>query len=154
MKKISVLIIAFLSFAYVNAQGIEFFHGTFVEAQEKAKKEDKLIFMDCFAEWCRPCKRMAATAFVDAKVGKFFNDNFINVKMDMEKGEGPALQNKYGVTAYPTLLFLNGKGEISQKVVGGQEAAGLLGAGKTALGKLDNSKEFEKEYTAGNANRN
>ena len=149
MKKISVLIIAFLSFASVNAQGIEFFRGTFVEAQEKAKKEDKLIFMDCFAEWCGPCKRMAATAFVDAKVGKFFNDNFINVKMDMEKGEGPALQNKYGVTAYPTLLFLNGKGEITQKVVGGQEAAGLLGVGKTALGKLDNSKEFEKEYTAG-----
>ena len=69
-----------------NAQGgIEFFHGTWAEAKAKAKAEDKLIFVDAYAEWCGPCKRMSAQTFPDPKAGEFFNPNFICLKIDMEK---------------------------------------------------------------------
>jgi thiol-disulfide isomerase/thioredoxin len=129
--------------------GIEFFHGTFAEALEKAKAENKIVFMDAFTEWCGPCKRMAATTFKDAKVGKFLNANFVNVKMDMEKGEGPALGRKFDVAAYPTLLFLNEKGEQVHKAVGALEPDGLIGAARQALGKIDKTKDFEKDYLAG-----
>jgi thiol-disulfide isomerase/thioredoxin len=130
-------------------EGIEFFHGTFKEALEKAQKEDKLIFVDAFAEWCGPCKKMAATAFKDEKVGKYFNEHFINVKMDMEKGEGPSLQDKFNVSAYPTLLFLNDKGEIVNRSVGALGADQLLSFSKGSLNKIDNTKDFEKDYKAG-----
>ena len=150
MKKILFVAIVIFNVACLKAQeGIEFFHGTFAEAVEKAQKENKLIFMDAFAEWCGPCKRMAATTFKDEKVGKFFNDNFINVKMDMEKGEGPGLQRKYEVTAYPTLLFINGKSELAHKGVGGMGNDQLIALARTAMGKVDNSKEFEKAYNEG-----
>ena len=129
--------------------GIEFFHGTFDEALKKAKEENKLVFMDAYAEWCGPCKRMAATTFKDEKVGKFMNDNFVNVKMDMEKGEGPDLQRKFDVSAYPTLLFLNEKGESVHKSIGGLDNAALIAQGRAALSKIDNTKDFEKDYTAG-----
>jgi thiol-disulfide isomerase/thioredoxin len=129
--------------------GIEFFHGTYTEALAKAKAENKIIFMDAFTEWCGPCKRMAATTFKEAQVGKFFNANFVNVKMDMEKGEGPDLGRKFDVAAYPTLLFLNEKGEPVHKAVGALEAAGLIGAARQALSKIDKTKEFEKDYVAG-----
>ncbi|MBL7813508.1 MAG: thioredoxin family protein [Saprospiraceae bacterium] len=129
--------------------GIDFFHGTYDEALAKAKAENKIVFMDAFTEWCGPCKRMAATTFKEAKVGKFFNENFVNVKMDMEKGEGVTLSRKFDVTAYPTLLFLNEKGEQVHKSIGALQAEQLIGAGRLALGKIDKTKDFEKDYQAG-----
>ena len=74
------------------AQGIEFAHGsTWKEILAKAEKEDKLIFVDAYAEWCGPCKKMAKDVFTQKEVGGYFNANFVNVKMDMEAGEGPML---------------------------------------------------------------
>ena len=132
-----------------HTSGIQFFHGSFDEAKAKALKENKIIFMDAFAEWCGPCKRMAATVFTDDKVGQFFNDNFINLKMDMEKGEGPKLADKFDVTAYPSLIFINEKGEQIHKAVGALDAEQFKTTAKQALGKIDNSKGFEKTYTQG-----
>ena len=133
----------------ISDGGIEFFHGTYAEALEKAKTDNKIVFMDAFTDWCGPCKRMSATTFKEVKVGKFFNENFINVKMDMEKGEGPALSRKYDVAAYPTLLFLNEKGEQVHKAVGALQADQLIGTARQALGKIDKTKDFEKDYAAG-----
>jgi thiol-disulfide isomerase/thioredoxin len=149
MKNLVIALAAFFSFNTIHAQGIEFFHGTFAEAQAKAQKENKLIFMDAYAEWCGPCKKMAATVFKDDKVGKFFNDNFVNLKMDMEKGEGPTLSNKFDVSAYPTLLFINAKGNLVHKGVGGLPADQFMNLARTASSKVDNSKDFEKDYAAG-----
>lgn len=149
MKKNLFIGLFLASSQWLLAQGIEFFHGTYAEALEKAQKENKLVFMDAYAEWCGPCKRMAATTFKDEKVGKYFNDNFVNVKMDMEKGEGPGLQRKFDVSAYPTLLFINGKGEVVHRTMGGQGNDQILALAKTALSKMDNSKEFEKAYNEG-----
>jgi thioredoxin-related protein len=148
-KNILFFIILFLSHAHLKAQGIEFFHGTFAEALVKANAENKLIFMDAFAEWCGPCKRMAATVFTDEKVGKFMNSNFICLKVDMEKGEGPELSRKYDVSAYPTLLFLNATGGLVQRNVGALPSDGFIAAARQALGKIDNTKEFEKSYADG-----
>ena len=56
MKKIIILLICCVT-GQVFGQGIEFFHGTFDEALEKAKQEEKLIFLDAFASWCGPCRQ-------------------------------------------------------------------------------------------------
>lgn len=148
-KSIFFAFILLLNVAQTKAQGIEFFQGTFAEALAKAKTDNKLIFMDAFAEWCGPCKRMAATVFVDEKVGKFMNSNFICLKTDMEKGEGPELSRKYDVSAYPTLLFLNAEGGLVQRNVGALPVDGFITTARQALGKIDNSKEFEKAYAEG-----
>ncbi len=151
MKKI----IATLSFALflthiISAQGIEFFHGTWQETLAKAKAENKLIFVDAFASWCGPCKNMAANVFTQAKVGSYFNDNFINYKVDMEKPENSEFAGKYPVSAYPTLMMLDATGKLVQKVVGGQQADPLIEFGKKALLKTDKSVDFELTYNEGN----
>ena len=110
-----------------DAQGIQFFHGTFAEAQAKAKKENKLIFMDAFTSWCAPCRFMAANVFTDESVGEYYNAHFVNLKVDMEKGEGPDLSRRYSVMAYPTLLFLDGNGEVKSRTMGGKPAAEFIG---------------------------
>lgn len=107
---------------------IQFFEGTWEKAVESAAKAQKLIFVDAYTEWCGPCKAMAAYTFTDMGVGKYFNDNFINVQLDMEKGEGTTFARDYGVYAYPTLLFINPNNkEVVHKVLGFRDAAKLNG---------------------------
>src|SRR5690349_11740714 len=109
MKKIVFAFVTYTLLLISNgyAQGIEFVHDkTFQEILDIAKKENKLVFMDAYTSWCGPCKRMAANVFPDPEAGAFFNSNFINVKIDMEKGEGPGISGKYGVRAYPTLFWI------------------------------------------------
>ena len=88
MKKNILSLVAIFAFAGVFAQGIEFEHGTLEEALVKAKKENKIIFMDCYTTWCGPCKYLAKNVFTQKEVGYFFNKNFVNVKMDMESEAG------------------------------------------------------------------
>ena len=132
------------------SQGIDFFHGTWAEALEKAKKEEKLLFVDAFAQWCGPCKAMAKNVFTKEEVGNFFNTNFINLKLDMETPDGRTFGDKYPVSAYPTLFFIDGKGKIVKKIVGGQQAEGLIAQGQEALKKNDTSLDLAKEYEGGN----
>lgn len=98
--------------------GIQFFEGRWKDALAKAKKENKLVFLDAYASWCGPCKLMQARTFPDKKLGDFFNKKFVSVKMDMEKGEGPALADVYPLDAYPTLFFLDANGRVVKKVIG------------------------------------
>jgi thiol-disulfide isomerase/thioredoxin len=132
-----------------GAQGIDFFHGTFDEAKAKAKAEDKMIFVDAYAEWCGPCKRMAAQVFTKPKAGEFFNANFINLKIDMEKEENAVFAGEYPVSAYPTLMVLDAEGKLAQKKVGAMEVEDLIDFGKKAMGKSDKSGEYEQQYNEG-----
>jgi thiol-disulfide isomerase/thioredoxin len=130
-------------------KGIHFFHGTFAEALAKAEQEDKLIFMDAFTTWCGPCKRMAASVFPDEAVGEFYNANFINVKMDMEKGEGPDLSQRYGVRSYPTLLYIGADGKVVHNSSGARPPEAFIELGQEALKKFDKSVSWGKLYIEG-----
>lgn len=141
--------IAYGQEALKKSQGIEFTQGTWNEILAKAKQENKLIFMDCYTSWCGPCKQMAQTTFVDPDVAALFNEKFINVKMDMEKGEGKDLQIRYNVHAYPTLNFINGDGEVVHCVVGGLGVDELIKQGQLVLdGK--GLVAMQREYKNGN----
>ena len=106
--------------------GMIFTEGTFAEICAKAKKEKKNIFFDAYASWCGPCKMLKRDVFTTKTAGDFFNKKFINVAMDMEKGEGVALAPAFQISAYPTLLILNHKGEIIGRTMGYQSAEKLI----------------------------
>lgn len=116
-----------------EAEGIKFFSGDWEQAVEKAGREGQLIFMDCYTTWCGPCKMMAKEVFTNPEVASLFNEKFVNVKVDMEKGEGRILKEKYEVHAYPTLNFINGEGKIVHCVVGGVDAETLIKQAELAL---------------------
>jgi thiol-disulfide isomerase/thioredoxin len=109
---------------------INFNHGPWQEILAQAGRENKLVFLDCYASWCGPCKWMAANAFVDPAVSAFFNAHFVNAKIDMEEGEGPELSSQFGIEAYPTLIFVDASGKAVETAVGAKTAEALLELGK------------------------
>ncbi|WP_316816190.1 thioredoxin family protein [Pedobacter nyackensis] len=114
-----------------------------------AKKENKLIFFDAYTSWCGPCKMMAKDVFTKDNVADLFNNTFHNVKYDMEKGEGPALKDKYGVSAFPTYLFINGDGEIVHKIVGSMPAAEFMEEAGKALKPESTAFGLAKKFNSG-----
>ena len=146
MKKIIFIIICFLMLSSIenvvaqdnhkDEQGIQFFNGSWEEALLKAKKENKPIFLDVYASWCKPCKLLKQQTFPDPDAASYFNKNFINVTVDAEKGEGVALARKLKVYAYPSLYILNSKGDPVLYNAGFVNPEGLIELGKTGLENL------------------
>lgn len=150
MKRLLNILILSLIGQFAFAQGVDFFHGSFEEAKAEAKAQGKLIFMDAYAVWCGPCKMMTKSVFPQDKVGEFFNKNFINMKVDMEKGEGVDIRRKYGVSAYPTLLLIDGDGEVVQQIRGARNADALIQwAKKAALPSPTMIKKLQDQYDSG-----
>lgn len=145
----SLFLLLFLSLSNISSQGIDFFHGTWEEAKELANKEKKLIFVDAFAKWCGPCKRMASTVFTNPSVGEYYNENFINLKIDMEEGMGLTFRQRYPVSAFPTLFYIDEKGEIVKKVVGGKSANDFIELGKGIIASFDRSGQYVERYEKG-----
>ena len=127
MRVFIVLIWCFW-FVGVDAQNrsIVFREGNWEKILKQAKKEKKLIFVDCYTSWCGPCKMLAKNVFTQDKVADFYNTEFVCVKMDMEKGEGKDLQKRYGVSAFPTMFLLDGDGNVVYKILGGRDVRSFM----------------------------
>ena len=121
MKKLLILATALLCGTTAFAQGVDFQALTYQEALEKAKAENKMVFMDCYTSWCGPCKIMTRDIFPQKEAGDFFNPRFVCVKYDMEKGEGKDLAKQFGVRSYPTFLMIRPDGTVQHRVVGSSE---------------------------------
>ncbi len=115
----------------------------------QAAEEDKLIFLDAYASWCGPCKMMDKKVFTEAEVAAFYNANFINAQIDMEKGEGPALAKRYEVRAYPTLLFIDGRGEVVHRSLGYHDPDAFLALGQQALDPEHSLAAMDARYEKG-----
>lgn len=102
-----------------DKSGIVFFKGTWKEALQKAKAENKKIFLEIGASWCGPCKKLKAKTFTNAKVGAYFNANFINVTLDGEDGaDGTMLTEKYKLAYFPSLYIIDSTSKVLKAGVG------------------------------------
>lgn len=114
-------------------KGVRFEECTFDEILALSEETGKPVFMDCYTSWCGPCKMLSKKVFPLKFVGDFFNDHFVSIKMDMEKGEGKELAERYGVKVYPTLLVLDSSGNLIHRFTGGRSPQSLLEEVRRAL---------------------
>lgn len=158
MKKLFVLIVLIAGIVWgAEAQSKEI---TFEQTKEwkkvlkKAKKEKKLIFIDCYTSWCGPCKMLSSQVFTREDVGNQFNADFVNVKYDMEKdADGVKLKDAFEIKAFPTLVFVDPKTEqVVHKMVGAGSAEWLMEGGKIAKDPQNNLSGLTKRYDAGERN--
>lgn len=101
----------------INSQtSVNFEKKDFKASLAKAKKENKLIFLDIYTGWCGPCVRFSTDILTDGEVSKMLNSKFINVKYDAEVGEGIEIGKKYDKGYYPTVLILDSDGNIKEEL--------------------------------------
>lgn len=103
--------------ALERAKGIPFEVLTDGQAQEKAKKEGKFIFVDCYAEG-RGHRALAEEVFADPELAEFFRKHFVNVAREGRQ---------------TVLLFGDGDGREVHRVMQAGDAEELLEEAERAL---------------------
>jgi len=153
-KPIMALFVALFISGVVGATGIKFEHLSLQEGLEKAKKENKKVFIDVYATWCGPCKYLTKSVFTDKDLGDFMNENFICLKLDGEQPDGESLMIDFDLNSYPTMLFLSPEKELVKKIVGAVDsdeiervAGNVLNPESTEIFKL------QKRFEAGERGR-
>jgi thioredoxin-related protein len=173
MKRFLLLIIMlnpFLLYAQTDAnKGIKWTTGlSWEQVKQKAKVENKYIFIDAFTTWCGPCKMMDKYVYPNDTVCDFFNKHFIAVKAQMDVtdkdeqmikdwyDDAAAIKTEYMIEAYPSLLFLSPDGKMVQKEEGYRPVEKLVAIAKEALtpGRTYNDpyaeyKQLVNEYKQG-----
>lgn len=155
MRQITIalflLMLTLRTFAQETGDGIRFIEGEpWANVLRMAQEQDKYIFMDCYTSWCGPCKALAKDVFTRKEAGEFFNAHFINVKYDMEKGEGKTLRKMFqaNIIGYPTLLLISKDGKVVHQMAGYHEADALISGMKAGMeGK--NLFAYRDRYEAG-----
>jgi thiol-disulfide isomerase/thioredoxin len=165
MKKLSLsfFALAFAIAGFAQEAGMKFEHNTTWEkVLAKAKAENKYIFVDCFATWCGPCKQMVKNIFPQDAVGKFFNANFINVKIQFDStasddaevkswfATARKIDREYKIAAYPTYMMFDPNGVAVHRAVGSSDAEQFIAKGKDALNPEKQYYTLKRQYEAGN----
>ena len=83
-------------------------HTDLNSALEEAKKTNKPIFIDFYAQWCSYCKKLDENTFSDLQVQEKLKSKYVLAKIDIDKY--PNIASDYKVYGVPTIVFLNPNG--------------------------------------------
>ncbi|WP_299556420.1 thioredoxin domain-containing protein [Seonamhaeicola sp.] len=156
MKKLALSAVLCLALFSTNAQGIKWQKNvdgaTFQQVKTLAKAENKKIFLDFYTKWCGPCRSMDMNVFNQKEIGDYYNDRFINFKVDAEVGEGIELAKQYEVRGYPTYIFVDTEGKPlidAGSSIGRADVESMIAFAKEALGgKVKTWEAYQAEYNA------
>lgn len=92
-----------------------------------------LVVIDCWADWCAPCKMIAP---IIEELAKKYKGRIVFGKLDVSKNK--TVPAKFGIRGIPTLLVFN-KGKLVDRIVGVQPMSVLESRLKKYLESLEKS---------------
>jgi protein disulfide-isomerase len=145
MKKTIFCLLACLAVLNLGAEDLTWLT-SFPDAQAEAKKENKLLLIDCTgSDWCLLCKELDLDVFKKKQFVDYARTNLVLLMVDFPlatnqtlelQAANTALTNKFAVRGLPTLLALNPDGKLVWK----QEGY-LDGGPKAMIAQLNKAKK-------------
>jgi protein disulfide-isomerase len=96
------------------------------QAQASAKQENKFVFLDFTgSDWCGWCIKLHKEVFSKPEFAEYAKKNLVLVEVDFPRSKklsaaqtkaNDALQSKYGIEGYPTLVILDANGKLVGKM--------------------------------------
>lgn len=134
---------------------------------EEARISGRPVLVDVYTDWCGSCRRMKAEVYSRAEIRDYLDDRFVVVTLNAEgsdaaRYEGRAftsrsLAARFGVSGYPTTVFLQPDGDHVVNVPGYVDAARFLQVLRyISDGHMDRGvsfQEFSKQSASGGAAR-
>ncbi len=95
-----------------NMQRVEWYDNL-EKGLSAAKKENKFIIIDNYADWCVACKELDKFTFSEKEVREILNKHFIAIKLDFtdNNDENKKIKKKLGILGLPTIIFMNKDGK-------------------------------------------
>ncbi len=103
-----------------------------ITSQEQFKEElsssDGPVFVDFYATWCGPCKRIAPLidTFAHQLEGKV---KFLKINVDTL----PQLANAYQVRSMPTAILISSDGKVLERKIGSDQISAMLSQLQTSM---------------------
>lgn len=122
---------------------------TMEEAFKKARKLNKPIFFNCFADWAMPCHLMNKAVFSDREFCDYMDKHFVNLFIDVTQGENTDIAKKYDIQYFAHFLILDSDGNVLLRIVGGREKEDMKAAVSLALNPKTTLPGAEQIYQSG-----
>ena len=120
MKRIAIGLLTILAALAVTA-GESDWLTDLPKAQAKAKEEKKMVLLDFTgSDWCGWCIKLHKEVFSQSEFAEYAGKNLVLVEVDFPRGKkqsaelkkaNSALQRKYRIEGYPTIIVLDGNGK-------------------------------------------
>jgi thioredoxin-related protein/YHS domain-containing protein len=91
---------------------------------QQAADSGRPVLLEFTADWCMYCKRMEKTTFVDPRVVKFVNQNYVAVRIDAD--EHKQLVTDLDIKGLPAILVVSPTLQIIERIPGFQTPEALL----------------------------
>lgn len=125
-----------------NTRAINFRDLDFKQALEVAKTEGKLVFVDNYTTWCRPCKQMEMDVFTLNSVADYYNEHFVCIKLDADKDPHKVAKNN-GVRGFPGYLYFAPEGDVIVSEGGFNPEKQFIAFGEQAVKLFNDNKEIK-----------
>lgn len=135
----------------IQAKGIDFFTGKLEEAHSQAKNQKKFLFIHAYVEDYQPCQNMERNIFTHQTVATYYNEHFVNYKVNVNSPIGKRFKEQHKVLLVPSLLYFDLSGNLLYETCGEFTSEELVTIGEKVLRKTKVSldamiRQFDSGY--------